>query len=403
MLAPFELEAELHRFDPSLPIERAFMPPSSWYTAREFYELEKRAIFLRSWQPVARVDKLAQPGAYVSGCLAGQPWVVVRDHDGVLRAFHNVCRHKGREVVTGAGTAHEALVCGYHAWAYGLDGQLKSAPRVAGILDFDRNALSLRPLSVEVFGPWVFISGDPRAEPLGPRLAPLAASLEESGWSALKFYDTQEWIIDCNWKVYVDNYLDGGYHIPHMHPTLDAQLDMKSYRTELFDGFSVQSCHSAQSRDERIDYDAEMRIGKGAIYAWLYPNFMLNRYGPCLDTNYVLPLSQDRCKVIYEFYFLSTEGESAKEFARASMLQSAITQQEDIEICESVQRGLSSLAYQPGRYAPRVEHGEYQFHRLLHKDLLAECGGMHRSHPEMETKEKERMASAIALPSKPRG
>jgi choline monooxygenase len=131
----------------------------------------------------------------------------------------------------------------------------------------------------------------------------------------------------------------------------------------------VQTCAPAEQADARIDYDARQRIGDGAIYAWIYPNLMLNRYGSCLDTNYVVPLAHDTCKVIYEFYFLDSEGEAGREFVRRSMEQSALTQQEDIEICESVQRGLGSFSYLPGRYAPRVEHGEHQFHRLLHAEL----------------------------------
>jgi choline monooxygenase len=371
MITPADIERELDRFDPARPIERAAMPPASWYVEPAFFELEKRSVFGRNWQPVARVAELDRPGAYVSGCLAGQPWVVVREAGGGMRAFYNVCRHKGREVVTGSGVADGALVCGYHAWAYHLDGRLKSAPRMGGILDFDRDMMSLHPLRVEVWGKWVFVNGDADAPPLASRLGPLTAMLDRGGWEALRLFDTVEWDIQCNWKVYVDNYLDGGYHIPHMHPTLDAQLDMKSYRTELFDGFSVQTASAMGAPDERIDFDAAARIGDGAIYAWVYPNFMLNRYGSCLDTNYVVPLAPDRCKVVYEFYFLETAGDEAERVARASIAQSAATQREDIEICESVQRGLGSRVYTPGRYAPRVEQGEHQFHRLLHADLRA--------------------------------
>ena len=114
-----------------------------------------------------------------------------------------------------------------------------------------------------------------------------------------------------------------------------------------------------------MDVDAQERIGDGAIYAWIYPNFMLNRYGPCLDSNYVIPLGHDKCRVLYDFFFLETEGDEAKKFIEESIEQSAVTQREDIEICESVQIGLQSPAYDRGRYAPRLEIGEYHFHQLL--------------------------------------
>jgi len=185
----------------------------------------------------------------------------------------------------------------------------------------------------------------------------------------LTFVERVQWEIACNWKVFVDNYLDGGYHIPHMHPTLDAQIEMGSYHTEMFETSSLQTARPAGRNDERIAFDADDRIGPGAIYGWIYPNFMLNRYGPCLDSNHVVPLGPDRCRVDYEFYFLDVDGPEARSFIEQSIEQSGVTQREDIAICESVQVGMRSGAYRPGRYAPRIEVGEHHFHRLLARDL----------------------------------
>ena len=362
------LLAEIRKFDPDLPIEEAWTPPASWYTSAEVYALERAAVFSRTWQPVARVDQLPERGDYLSGCTAGEPWVVLRDAQGAIRAFHNVCRHKGREVAQGAGNAME-LVCGYHAWSYGLDGRLMSAPRMAGIRNFDRESMSLVPLRAETWGPWIFLNADLQAPPLVSRLKALDARLESGSWGELKFFASREWTIECNWKVYADNYLDGGYHVPHVHPTLDAQLDMTSYRTEVFGEFSIQSSDPAQTPDDRIDYDARERIGPEAIYAWIYPNLMLNRYGPCMDSNYILPLGPERCRVVYDFFFRETAGDDARRFVEESVEQSEITQREDIAICESVQVGLGSSSYDRGRYAPQVELGEHHFHGLLRRDL----------------------------------
>ena len=156
-----------------------------------------------------------------------------------------------------------------------------------------------------------------------------------------------------------------------MHPTLDAQIDMRSYRTELFERYSVQTANARGDDDARIDYAASERIGSGALYAWVYPNVMLNRYGPCLDLNHVVPLDAGSCRVDYEFYFDAELGDDAEAFVRGSIEQSDVTQAEDIAICESVQRGLRSGSYDRGRYAPRVEQGEHHFHGLLAADLLA--------------------------------
>ena len=369
-MVPLDLRSALAGFDPTLPIERASTPPASWFVSTEFAELEQREIFERSWQPVARVDEFVAPGDYSSGCLGRNPWVVTLGQDGELRAFHNTCRHKGREVVQGAGRADE-LVCGYHAWSYDLEGCLRKAPRMAGIEEFDREAMSLPAMSLEVWGPWIFLNPDPLAPPLAASAGPLIDLLDRRGWRGLKFVERITWDIKSNWKVVVDNYLDGGYHIPHMHPSLDAQLDMDSYRTEIFESSSVQSSRSAEAADRRIDYEAGKRIGEEALYLWLFPNFMLNRYGSCLDTNLVIPQGPDRCRVIYDFFFEGGSSEAEPDFIEQSMIQSDITQREDIAICESVQVGLSSGSYDRGRYAPQVEMGEYHFHRLLAARLAA--------------------------------
>jgi len=365
------LQEQLARdFDPALPIEEAWTPPASWFVSPEIAELEARRVFARSWQPVARVTQLAEAGSYLTGCIGREPWVVTRDEDGELRAFHNTCRHKGREVVQGEGRADE-LVCGYHAWTYDLHGALRSAPRMGGIRDFERGVMSLVPLRLEVWGPWIFLNGDPEAPPLSEAAAPIEARLGAEPWSRLRFLHRTVWDVASNWKVCVDNYLDGGYHIPHMHPSLDAQLDMESYRTELFPSCSIQSSLPAGRQDERIAFDAGARIGGEAVYLWLFPNFMLNRYGPCLDTNLVIPRGPDHCQVVYDFWFEEDQLETGRDFIDESIAQSAVTQREDIEICESVQRGLHSASYDRGRYAPRVEIGEHHFHQLLARQLVS--------------------------------
>jgi len=362
---PFVL-AEIDRFDPEVPVEDAWFPPSSWYTDPRFTPLEREAVLGHSWQPVCRIDEVKEPRSFASGCAGGEPWVVTRGDDGLLRAFSNTCRHKGREVVTGCGRADD-LVCGYHAWRYDLDGALRSAPKMAGVRGFDRQAMSLPQLGLTTWGPWVWVHPDPTAAPLRETVTELDRRLTAGGWDRLRFVERVEWDIGCNWKVFVDNYLDGGYHVPHMHPSLDDQLDMDTYRTELFEGYNIQSSRPGEGLDGD---EGNQRIGEGALYAWLFPNFTLNRYGPCMDSNLVTATAPDRCHVVYDFFF-DPDTDGAEEFVRKSIEQSAVTQREDIEICESVQRGLGSRHYDRGRYAPQLEHGEHQFHQLLARRLRA--------------------------------
>jgi choline monooxygenase len=357
-----------HGFDPSLPLERASTPPASWYTDPAFHDLERATIFRRCWQPVARTDQLRQRGDFVSGDLAGEPWVVVRDEVGALRAFFNVCRHHAACVASGAGNA-DHLTCPYHGWTYGLDGRLRSAPRLGSVREFDRERFGLAPLEVDRWGPLVFIRLEPGGAPLAELMHPLDGAIDTG---SLRFVTRRRYEIACNWKVYVDNYLDGGYHVDHLHRGLAAQLDLGSYRTELSGRVSLQLCSAGAGRDVGTGRDVGAgvdfaeRVGEGAAYAFVYPNFMLNRYGPILDTNWVLPLGHERTLTIFDYWF--EEGRDAPELVERSLVASDRVQLEDVQVCESVQRGMGSSSFDQGRYAA-TEQAAYHFHRLLAADL----------------------------------
>ena len=150
--------------------------------------------------------------------------------------------------------------------------------------------------------------------------------------------------------------LDGGYHVPHMHPALSDQLDINSYQSTLGAGWSVQSCGGKTDK----------RVGSHADYLWIYPGFMINRYGPWMDTNQVIPLTTDSCRTVFDYYF---EGTPSAEETSAALAASEQVQQEDIEICRRVQTGLGSGAYDQGVYAPRFEAPMFHFHQQLAADL----------------------------------
>ena len=362
------VRAELERFDPSLPIEKAWTPPASWYRGSAFMELDRARVFGRTWQAVARLDQVARPGDYVAGCLADLPWVVVRDETGTLRAFHNVCRHHAAQVCAGAGSLQE-LTCPYHGWTYRLDGRLTRAPHLGRNDVFDRDRFSLKPAAVAAWDPLVFIHLGDDPAPLPPQLAPLTPRLQAMETAALKFVARRSYTLRCNWKVYVDNYLDGGYHVSVLHRALAGQLDLDTYRTEVFDHLSIQSCRTPEEAPEAGGGDFAERLGTEALYAFVYPNLMLNRYGPILDTNFVVPTGPEQCEVVFDYYFREREGEEARAFIERSIAASHRVQEEDVAICESVQKGLASPAYDRGIYAPRMEMGAYHFHRLLAADL----------------------------------
>jgi choline monooxygenase len=172
----------------------------------------------------------------------------------------------------------------------------------------------------------------------------------------------------CNWKVFVDNYLDGGYHVPHLHKGLDSVLDYSSYTIENGTRFCLQS--SPMVSDGAEAATGAVRTGERARYYWIYPNFMINCYADAMDTNLVVPRGVDRTDVVFDYYFADVSAHAA-ERNLASIAVSERIQEEDVAICESVQRGLRSRAYTAGRLSVRREAGEHLFHRLLHADLQA--------------------------------
>jgi choline monooxygenase len=358
----------LDDFDSDLPLERARTIPASWYHNPQLYELERRAIFHRSWQPAGRSELVAGRGSYLTCEIAGEPVLAVRDSEGTLRAMANVCRHRAAVIVNEPSGQASRLRCRYHGWTYDLAGLLRGTPEFDGVAEFCREDQGLPQWAVEEWGPYVWVHIGEPVFALEQALAPLP---EQAAFrlEGLRFAERRVYDLNCNWKVYVDNYLDGGYHVNTVHPALAGVLDYSRYRTETFEQSSVQ--RSPLLPGDVGDNVAAVRTGTEASYWWVFPNFMMNIYDGVMDANIVWPLSPDRCRVIFDFYFSETEGDSARRFIRESIAVAEQVQQEDIGICEEVQRGLHSRSYDTGRFSVRREKGGYHFHQLLSKQLRA--------------------------------
>jgi choline monooxygenase len=355
----------LGEFDASLPLAEASTIPGTWYTDPRVWDLEKRTVFSRTWQVVGRASQVERPGQYVTAQIGDEPIVVVRGGDGTLRAFFNVCRHHAAAVMTEPEGCAERLRCPYHGWTYSLEGELKSPHELGDICNFDPAKNGLVPVRVEVWEQFVFVCLSPDAPSLAHDLGALAARIAPLGLGELRFAQRREYELACNWKVFVDNYLDGGYHVPYLHRGLNSILSFRDYTIETFDRVCLQSSPIDAAGGEAMT--ASVRTGQ-ALYYWLYPNFMLNWYEGYLDTNLVVPLGLDRTKVVFDFYFADVSPAS-QERNQKSMDVSERIQDEDHAICESVQRGLASRAYGAGRLSVRREGGENLFHRLLASDL----------------------------------
>ena len=362
------LETIVASYNDQAPLSEAATIPGPWYVDDRMAELERQTAFSKTWQVLGRAEQVAKPGQFVTGTVAGEPIVAVRGQDGLLRAFYNVCRHHAAKVVTETCGIASLLHCPYHGWNYGLDGSLKGMPEFDGVKNFERQQNGLIPVKAEVWEAFVFVNLDPQAESLTKFLGNLVGRCAPLEWGQLHYLASKTYNIACNWKVFVDNYLDGGYHVPHLHKGLNSVLDYKQYTIENEDRYCLQSSPMVASDEDAAT--GATRKGDRAWYFWQYPNFMINCYAGYMDTNLVIPVDTDHCRVIFDFYF-GDVSEAARAYNEQSIAVGDRVQDEDLGICEDVQRGLKSRAYGAGRLSVRREAGEQLFHRLLAADLKA--------------------------------
>ena len=344
-------------------LERASALPARYYFGDDMLAMEQRAVFARSWQLVAQQAQLAGPGDHVVERIGEVPVIIVRGQDGVLRAFPNVCRHRAGPLALCNGKGARALHCKYHGWTYTLEGQLRSAPEMQAAQDFDMADIRLPPLRVHEWQGLVFVALDGAVPDFDDVYGGIVERIAPIDLSAMRYLRRDSYDIDCNWKVYIDTFLEG-YHLPHVHPGLSKVLDYRVYDTELFPWYSLQN---SPLRDSGGAY------GEGeAFYYHVYPNVMLNIMPGRLQTNRILPLGPGRCRVEFDYYYAQDEQAMARIAADQSF--SDEVQTEDITICEAVQKGLASGFYDAGRLCPKRESGVWHFQNLLRAAYADDAG-----------------------------
>jgi choline monooxygenase len=325
-----------------------------YYFGDDMHELERQWVFGRSWQWVAHRAELADAGDHVLTDVAGTPTVILRGADSVLRAFPNVCRHRAGPLVLCSGKGLGNLRCKYHGWLYNQSGQLVAAPDMQDAVDFRTADVRLPSLRVREWEGLVFVALDEHAPAFDEVYAGIVDRVRPVELGAMQFVRHEHWEVACNWKVYVDNFLEG-YHVPMVHPALAQAVDYANYDVDLYPWYSLQ--HSPLRGSDAIYGEGE------ALYYFVYPNVMLNVMPGRLQMNRVLPLGPGRCRVDFDWFYTPTPTAMARvdndrEFTNA-------IQEEDVAICEWVQKGLSSGNYVPGRLSPRREAGVWHFHRHL--------------------------------------
>jgi choline monooxygenase len=321
--------------------------PYRWYTDSEVFELERERLFARSWQYAGHVGELAQPGSYFTLRTGDVPLVVVRDRDGELRAFINVCRHRGAEVVSGAGRC-TTLQCHYHAWTYGLDGALRAAPRSDGDPGFDRETLGLRPALVDTWGPFVFVNADADAAPLADTLGTLPELVRDAGLDvdALVFHSRVPYSLEANWKVAVENFLEC-YHCAVAHPSFSDVIDVgaDAYRLESHPTFSSHYARLREApRQTHYDTDGDVDGQFHMIWPSIKVNVMPGRAN--ISIGPLVPVEPGRTDGFLDYFFgADADADWIEDYLQLDNQVGA----EDGVLVESVQRGMRSGVFDHGR------------------------------------------------------
>ena len=357
------------------PLEEGWTLPAAWYSDPDIGSCERERIFSRAWQYAGRTDQVETAGSFFAAEVAHIPVVVTRGRDEMLHAFVNVCRHRGHPVVSGEG-CRETLQCPYHAWTYDLDGSLRSAPRSDRDPSFDASSLSLRPVSVDTWGPFVFVNPDMDAVPLVDTLGGLPDLIAASGvdLDSVRFHSHYEWEIRSNWKVAIENFLEC-YHCPTAHPGFSKVIDVNpdAYELTVSESYSSQVGSvrpSALSGDGKAPYVPRGDVTE-AQYHYLWPNTTISVEAGA--TNIAIerwiPTHPGGCIEVTDSFFGEGVGEDEAQEIIAFGTQVG---QEDLALCESVQIGLESRMVPQGKLMLGSELLIHDFQ----KKVAAALGGL---------------------------
>jgi choline monooxygenase len=351
-------------------IANAWSLPAYFYTDPAVAKIENEKIFARTWQVVGHRDQLAKPGDYFTTEVVGEPLLLTRGEDGKVRGFYNICRHRAGPPAQGCGS-RKLFRCGYHGWTYGLDGKLISAPEFEGVQKFDPMDFTLKSVRTEEWSGLIFVNLQDDAPPLLQALGELPRQAAHFGFEKMKLAERRTYDMKCNWKTYIDNYLEG-YHLPSVHPSLNRELDYNAYVVEPYERHIKQfsPIRGAQPGDASPRRYQEAREDLTTDYYWIFPNWMLNCYPDNVSLNIVLPLDTEHSLAIFEWYLPEESLGSAA--AKASVDFSDEIQIEDVAICEIVQKNLHSRSYQRGRYSIKQEKGVHAFHRMYAQAMSGE-------------------------------
>lgn len=346
--------------------------PSSWYTSEEIYRCEKERIFCREWICAGREEELPSPGDYRLLDIAGESILLVRNRQGLLRAFYNVCRHRGAQLcrthdstptgmaVHGGVIAGRSIMCPYHQWTYDLDGQLVAAPHLGGVAGFDKSAIRLYPVGVQCWGGFIFVHLTPaEARPLAAQLGEIPLRTERYPLAELRIGHSMSYVVRANWKAICENYNEC-YHCAGVHPELcsvvpafrdagSAGLDWSRGIPHRAGAYTFTGSGTSSRRAFPNLNEDERERHKGEV---IYPNLFVSLACEHAAVFILQPRGPQRTDILCHFLFEPYEI-ARPDFDPTDVVEFwDIVNRQDWEICESVQRGICSRVHRHGYYAP---------------------------------------------------
>ncbi|WP_374309643.1 aromatic ring-hydroxylating dioxygenase subunit alpha [Dongia sp.] len=322
--------------------------PARWYHADDVYEAERWSVFAATWQFACREADLPQPGDYTAIMVAGFNIFVLRDRNGALKAFHNLCPHRAAPLFA-EGTGHcDVLRCRYHGWAFDHDGKLKAAPHFGECDWFRKEEHGLKPVRLDAWRGLVFVNIDGKAEPLGDYLSDVARLVEPYPIESFNKRSDADFAIKCNWKTYTDNFVEG-YHIPGIHPGLIQAIDFNAFETTYAKHVVIMK--------------APQKSGSiyGGLWLWIWPNMTLSVYPDGMNASRIVPHGPRATTLHYSFYFQDLSPSLLPAQQKTIDTNCEIVR-EDFGICEQSQANLEAGIYQRGPLSPRHEMGVKYYH-----------------------------------------
>jgi choline monooxygenase len=334
--------------------------PWSWYSDPAVLAAERERIFRRAWHYVGHAGRLPEPSSYFACMTGGLPVVVTRDGGGELGAFLNVCRHRGYPVAQGSGT-RETIQCPYHAWTYGLDGALRSAPRSDEIAGFPREELGLCRVAADTWGPFLFVNVAHDPEPLADALGSMPAQVAELGLDVdeLVFHSRWETELEANWKIVCENFLEC-YHCQVAHPQLAELLDTSAdaYALSTDGRLSSQRGPTRRGGGTTMHLDGELPRSQ---FHFLWPNLGVNIFPgkPNISIGPMVPVSPDRTYRFLDYFFGPSVDQAWIDELMAFDDQVG---REDRDLVEGVHRGIAGGGVEHGYLMGRSEQliGHFQ-------------------------------------------